>query len=368
MSLTTIAQGAINWNDFAGRIMYALQQEGKYQYLVDLSRNVLRGQIATAKKGDWQGIPPLGYDRQYFDDRGDRVRLVPHGEQFTSPDAWRCRLVPSSDTTGVELAQWIFNEYAWKETSLNGITVDMNRRAIKSPTGKFWRVCVVKKMLLNPAYAGHTVYGRNSRGKYFQVGENGSIVAPNSAPDEGVVRCENTHQAIIEAETFDAVQRKIASRRGPSRVRNNSYALSGVLACGHCGGKLYGRYDKGLDRRYYSCKSSQFGRCRSYCIPADAIEKFLIWMVCDQILSDTNLERQRADILAEAKKRKPRRSTAAKAIKGSLAKLQAKIKKGMERLLLIDDDAAQDASLLLTEWREERASLSDWTPRATAKA
>ncbi|MCH8045533.1 MAG: hypothetical protein IID44_17625, partial [Planctomycetes bacterium] len=27
------------------------------------------------------------------------------------------------------------------------------------------------------------------------------------------------------------------------------------------------------------------------------------------------------------------------------------------RLLLIDDDAAQDASLLLTEWREERTSL-----------
>jgi len=177
---------------------------------------------------------------------------------------------------------------------------------------------------------------------------------------DGVVRIEDTHEAIIAAETFAAVQRKVEyrSRAGKSRVKDNSYALSGIARCGHCGGKMYGSYNKGSDRRFYMCRNGKVGQgCSSYSIPSDAIEQFMIDLVCDQILSDANLERQRADIIAVAKKRKPRRSTAAKSIKVALAKLEANIKKGTERLLLIDDDAAQDASLLLTEWREERASL-----------
>lgn len=35
--LVTVAQGVIDWNDFTSRMMYAIQQEGKYQYLIDLS-------------------------------------------------------------------------------------------------------------------------------------------------------------------------------------------------------------------------------------------------------------------------------------------------------------------------------------------
>lgn len=77
----------------------------------------------------------------------------------------------------------------------------------------------------------------------------------------------------------------------------------------------------------------------------------------DEILSDDNLDRIRADIVATLKKHKPRRASADKSIKAALAKLEAKIRKGTERLLLIDDDSAQDASLLLAGWRKERASL-----------
>src|SRR3972149_21569 len=49
--LETIAQGKIDWNDFAGRLIYMVQQEGKHAYLRDLSRNVARGQLNAAKNG-----------------------------------------------------------------------------------------------------------------------------------------------------------------------------------------------------------------------------------------------------------------------------------------------------------------------------
>ena len=49
--LETIAQGKIDWNDFAGRLIYLVQQEGKHAYLRDLSRNVTRGFLNAAKNG-----------------------------------------------------------------------------------------------------------------------------------------------------------------------------------------------------------------------------------------------------------------------------------------------------------------------------
>ena len=61
--LETIAQGKIDWNDFAGRLMYQIQQEGKHQFLRDLARNCLRGLISRVKEGKWGGgVAPYGYE------------------------------------------------------------------------------------------------------------------------------------------------------------------------------------------------------------------------------------------------------------------------------------------------------------------
>ena len=47
--LQTVTQGRIDWNTFQGRLIYTVQQEGKHQYLIDLSRNVLRGKVASTE-------------------------------------------------------------------------------------------------------------------------------------------------------------------------------------------------------------------------------------------------------------------------------------------------------------------------------
>ena len=166
VSLVTVAQGVIDWNDFAGRMMYAIQTEGKHQFLRDLSRNALRGQIKSAERGDWHGVPPLGFDRQYYDERGDKVKLVSFGEKFRTPSAWRCRLAVSQDSATVELLRWVFDEYAWKEKSLNGIVAELHRRGVKSPAGHaWWPNQTIRKLIANPAYIGVTVFGQNQRGK-----------------------------------------------------------------------------------------------------------------------------------------------------------------------------------------------------------
>jgi site-specific DNA recombinase len=55
--LETVAQGRIDWDDFAGRIIYAVQQEAKHAFLRDLSRNSIRGMLRNAKEGKWNGGP-----------------------------------------------------------------------------------------------------------------------------------------------------------------------------------------------------------------------------------------------------------------------------------------------------------------------
>ena len=62
ITLATVNDGPIDWTDYTGRVMYQLKQEGKHQFLRDLSANTTRGLLAKAKRGEWvQGKPPYGY-------------------------------------------------------------------------------------------------------------------------------------------------------------------------------------------------------------------------------------------------------------------------------------------------------------------
>ena len=70
VKLHTIAQGEINWDDFAGRMMYGIVQEAKHSFLIDHSRNVSRGMRDAAQKGKILH-PCYGYavvDGQYTPD------------------------------------------------------------------------------------------------------------------------------------------------------------------------------------------------------------------------------------------------------------------------------------------------------------
>ena len=87
--LITVAQGLIDWNDFAGRMVYSIQQEAKHQFLRDLARNSLRGLIARVKQGLWPGgTTPYGYE---IDDAGKLILGDPQ-EVATVREIFRMRL------------------------------------------------------------------------------------------------------------------------------------------------------------------------------------------------------------------------------------------------------------------------------------
>ncbi len=53
-------------------------------------------------------------------------------------------------------------------------------------------------------------------------------------PDEKCLRIEGTHEAIIETEVFESVQKQIASRR-QERKNKTMQIFSGLLKCADCG-------------------------------------------------------------------------------------------------------------------------------------
>src|SRR5207237_1589793 len=70
VTVVTLDQGEIDWNDIAGRIVWTVQQEGKHQYLLDQARNIMRGRLESAKRGIRMVRAPYGY-------RKTRKKLVP---------------------------------------------------------------------------------------------------------------------------------------------------------------------------------------------------------------------------------------------------------------------------------------------------
>src|SRR5262245_33002952 len=94
VKLVSVTEGPINWDDFTGRVMYSLKQEGKHQFLRDLSRNVSRGQISNAQKGLLCGqAAPYGYDRMLIDEAGVHRQRIRTGEKFAKARSWRTTLV-----------------------------------------------------------------------------------------------------------------------------------------------------------------------------------------------------------------------------------------------------------------------------------
>jgi DNA invertase Pin-like site-specific DNA recombinase len=191
--LETVAQGRIDWNDFAGRIIYAVQQEGKHAFLVDLSRTVIRGILARAREGLWLGGPiPYGYSIE-------SKRLV-HG-----------------DSQKAEIVQWLFHSYANQTTSLGELARQLNDRGIPAPKGGLWHKTTVYKILIRPVYRGDTTWNRRHDGKYHEV-VAGEIKATRHKrrkarfcnPEADWIIVENTHPALVDRDVFFKVRHKLS--------------------------------------------------------------------------------------------------------------------------------------------------------------
>jgi DNA invertase Pin-like site-specific DNA recombinase len=239
IQLVTTDKGPIDWSDFTEWLTYSVNQQGKHQFLRDLSRNVTRGQLEAAKKGSWIGGIPYGF------------RL--EGEKKNK------RLV-LGDTAKIKIVERIFHEFVELGRSMSNIATRLNDERVPSSggRGKPWRFDAIKVILENPAYVGDYVGCRASNGKYNTI--RGGNVATSTGrcrkPESEWIIFRDHHPAIIGRDTLAQAQAILArakTGRSPHTPETNPYLFTGLLRCGRCGESLWGMDSR--RRLYYECSN-----------------------------------------------------------------------------------------------------------------
>lgn len=320
--LETVGQGRIDWEDFAGRIVYAVAQEGKHAYLRDLSKNVNRGMLSAAKQGKVLSSVPRGY-------------LVRDG-------------VVEIDETEAPLIREIFASYA-DGASLREIAGRLNKRGVAPRRSSQWSASNVRKILTNEYYAGVYRWGETVQARYSEV-SGGAVVAirgKRSAwgrkAESDVVRIERHHPEIVDGRVFAGIQSRLTANRRCTFPHKGAaaFALSGLLSCGMCGAPMYGIHRRGRDGtkrgRVYKCST----HLRTFSCQSNVVEEGDVLEVVQQgiigYFTDgarmKELSNEVRRQLADKSRRPDSRST-----ENRLAAVRAKLAKAKVRLVECDRD------------------------------
>lgn len=342
--LETVAQGKIDWCDFAGRLIYLVQQEGKHAYLRDLSRNVARGQLNAAKngRGGTGGRAPAGYKHV-----GDEVVVDP---------VWAA------------IIRRIFAAYLTATGSVRSVVSELNREGILTPHGKRWTTTSIHGILTNRKYTGDFVRFRYQVGKYHSIGD-GEIVSRQKTdrrtePKPMVV--ENRFEAIIDRRTFDQVQRKLAGQRKHTAHRTgHQYVFSGMIRCGDCGGAMGGiAASSGNSKktyRTYKCRTFQSqgsSACHCNSISEAKLLAVVVRKLQETIFAETSIEGlldAYRDRLAARRQGKPNADEGR--LRKQIDSLDQQIDQGAERVLAAPKKLVSAIFAKLEKLREERDRL-----------
>lgn len=135
-----------------------------------------------------------------------------------------------------------------------------------------WHDSTVARLLTRVEYLGHTANFKTYRKSYKNKKQ-----MHNDRSEWQIF--ENTHEPIIDQETFDIVQ-KIRDGRRRLTPMGEMPILSGMLFCADCGTKLYQVRGRGWEhsKEYFVCATyrKQKGTCSSHQIRNVVIEQLLL--------------------------------------------------------------------------------------------
>jgi DNA invertase Pin-like site-specific DNA recombinase len=347
VSLETIAQGLVDWENFGGRVIYGVLQEGKHQYLRDISLNILRG--LTAKAEECQGYPggpaPYGYRRV--------TQLQGHRRLS--------HLV--IEKAEAKIVARIFREYLAAHASCNIVANRLNRDKVPSPRkADFWKGLAVQRILSNPAYIGMVAWGKKSSGKYSMRTREGVVArkADSDAVPAGAIMHKRTDlvPAIVDEATFKAAQKLLKERKHETRRHGTIRPLSGLIRCLNCGKGMYG--DGGCYRCSTGSRGADGKQCSNRRVPQAPLIEMITATLKEELGSPTVLPvlRNRISKYVTAAFEKPKADPAI-AIRKQIAELDKRLTDGAARLLVVPPGLVPELSRAIDAVRRERDGLAD---------
>jgi len=214
-------------------------------YLDDLSANVRKTLEHKKKKGEWTGsFAPYGYET---DPRDHNKLLVDQTAAYIVKDIFKMYL---SGQGYIAIAKNL-NDRRIPNPSVYKRSCGLKFRASSGgPTSEIWTSSTISRILRNETYTGTMVQGKRKKLDY----KHPSL----AVPQDKWIRVPDTHEAIIDTETWNAVQSKFAGNRSrQEKFTGCRHVLSGKVYCAECGNSMwkmscqlsYGRY------QYFKCRT-----------------------------------------------------------------------------------------------------------------
>lgn len=189
--------------------------------------------------------------------------------------------------------EWSLNKIAdyltSKKIPIPSIHKNSNR-GVKTKIFEVWDPNTVKDILTNEMYIGNMVQGKTT--KLSLKSKKITYI-----PKEDWVVVENTHEAIVDKETFDLVQ-VILKKNSHKQVSSQDYLLKGLLICKECGHSLSIQKNKNGKQAYTVCnyykKHSKYDVCTPHRFNYRVIEESILNSIkdeCKKYVDSTNFEK-----------------------------------------------------------------------------
>lgn len=198
------------------------------------------------------------------------------------------------DPEAAEVVKSIFSMFL-SGMNKRGITLYLNDHGTLCPTAykqqqglkynapnaqgnPMWSTITIDTILKNRVYVGDMVQGRQRVKSY-------KIHIQEKVPEEEWFIVENTHEAIIDRETFAKVQSLLKRDTRTAPKQKQLYLFSGFLKCADCGRAMSRIASKGI-YVYYQCgtyKSLSKKACTMHSIKSDRLEAGVLFAIQQQV-------------------------------------------------------------------------------------
>jgi DNA invertase Pin-like site-specific DNA recombinase len=266
--LWSVAQGRLDTDDAVNSILSTVDSVRSRDEQVNKSIRSIRGAVSGAKNGEWQGgVPPYAFDvvcygidgqekwRVLYTGKDQRLRLWPDGRppdrfdgkgNFPGRDRGdKMRLALSVDKDRIETIKKIFFWLATEAISLRALARRLNDLKISPVINDIWYVSRLRLLLENPIYRdGVPSWGKLSCGDFrewrdgtyqeVEPGQSRGKSKKRQHPEADHVRPQPV-EGLVDRDTWDRVQAKLAGITRTFAPRNNDLWLAGLLVCGGCG-------------------------------------------------------------------------------------------------------------------------------------
>ena len=248
-------------------------------YLKDTSKKIKKTMRSKKEQGQytgWKGI--YGYKR----DPNDKHKLIVDEEVRNIVIRMFNLAKQGYGTRGIA-------DIFTKEGIPNPSTYANLIRGTKTQTSKFWCPRTIDELLQNPTYIGHLTQGRRKKVSYKSKKEI-------RVPKEDWIIIKNTHEPIIDEETFNTVQDLLQKNKNDPQNKND-HLLKGFLYCKECGHSIGINTSSDKKRKYCVCcyytAHSKFGLCTPHSMNYDKLETAVLEelrKMCKEYIDVTTFE------------------------------------------------------------------------------